>query len=725
MTVSPRTSDRTSVAPQLLAESLGLDPAIVRWRTGPGTSRWLRRKGLVAATRGTTVCVDDALPDSGQMTTRAVLAHELVHVLQQSEGARWSRQDDSPAALEAEADRIGRLVALGRRLPPRRRAGSALSARVQGHDSFEHRLLGDTPTNLLNAIVKGQGSQGNRDTGLASACALLDYLGSNPQKVDPSKLTELAGFPVSTVTLTGSGLTVTYGELNMMADYLTSSAEIDSLEADILLPILQMTRYSGWTKLNTLRSSPGSGPAFSSPINEFVPGSVASIVETLEIDSLTNGLGVGGRDHYKGSLARNACHFAPYSWWRWKASYNVAVAAAQAAYHAGGTPELVRQAWLAHGYADHFLQDSFAAGHLVNKSLVMQWFLEWAAGKPFLPVYNWDAFKTLTAANQPGISSMDLYNPAYAGLGGDPQTTEEQPTQPLRMAHSGVVAAAGLSQEQAYQSYLAMLDSPVVQIVTNQLHDVLNGRSVMASSSTASDFQIWGDDTMLCGGTGAGLASAAGQMSQQSIREILAKGGTDITWQQIFDQFPNKVLSNGSYVSLEQWHARGGEIWNLCRSDQVFDSWETLGFGGGSYAMPDLGIVSVDQPTSRVPGGNVPFSNDDCGKKKGTSRSEAGALRPGDQVMINNSTDLSKCIVGNSSAKVHSIRLAKQSPILYDYVITVDAEGPHGLGSGWMYLYFTDRTGDRYALGIWRSERLQHIVAYNSKDPGIVKIEWE
>ena len=28
------------------------------------------------------------------------------------------------------------------------------------------------------------------------------------------------------------------------------------------------------------------------------------------------------------------------------------------------------------GYADHFLQDSYAAGHLVNKTLVMQWYIE-------------------------------------------------------------------------------------------------------------------------------------------------------------------------------------------------------------------------------------------------------------------------------------------------------------------------------------------------------------
>ena len=273
-------------------------------------------------------------------------------------------------------------------------------------------------------------------------------------------------------------------------------------------------------------------------------------------------------------------------------------------------------------------------------------------------------------------------------------------------------------------AYLAMLDSPVVQIVTNQLHDVLNGRSVTVSSAAASDYQIWGDDTMLNGGTGVGQASAAGRLSQQSIQDILTRGGTDTTWQQIFDSFPDRISSRGKFVSLQEWHTPGGELWDLCRSNKVFDSTETAAFGAGSYFMPDMGNISVDQPSSRVPGGNVPFSVSDCGKTKGQAVSVAGALRPGDKVMINGSTDLSSCIVGNSGARVFSIKLAKQSPILYDYVITVEAEGPHGFGSGWLYLYFTDRTGDRYALGIWRSDRLQHTVAYNSQDPGIVKIEW-
>ncbi|HYN30179.1 MAG TPA: DUF4157 domain-containing protein [Dermatophilaceae bacterium] len=709
-----------------LCERLGAAPVGPRWVTGTATSRALRRRGLVAAAVGGTVHLDvPALAAVGPRRRRSVLAHELVHVLQQTEGARWTRRDDSAASLEQEARRLGELLALGRALPHRRRDGDPLPARVQGHDSFEHRLLGDTPTNLLTALVAGQGSQANRDSGLASACALLDYLGANPRSIDPARVSALAGFPVRMVTLQGSGLAVTYGELNTMADFLTSPAEIDSLPEDILLPILQMVRHSGWERLNAMRTTPASQPDFTSWLESFCPGSVAAIYETEQLDALTRNLGPGGRDHYKGSLARNACHFAPYTWWRWQASYAVAAAAARTAYQAGGDPELVRQAWLVHGYADHFLQDSFAAGHLVNKTLVMQWFLEWAAGTS-LPVYNWGTFKTLTTANQPGLTNRSLYDKGHAGLGTDPQTTEEQPTEAQRIANSGVVAAAGLSVGDAYQAYLAMLDSTVVQIVTNQLHDVLNGRSVTAGSPQDPSFVVWGDDTMLSGGTGAGLASAAARLSQQSIQEILTTGGTDSTWQDILSRFPDRVLSKGAYISLEDWHAPGGELWTMCRSDTVFNSTETWAFGGGSYLLPSLGVVSVDQSSSwGPPGGTVPFSANDAGKKAGAARSEVGCLRPGESVSINGSTDLSTAIVGNSGAKVYSVSLAKQSGILYDYVVSVVAEGPHGLGSGWLNLYFTDRTGDRYALGVWKSDKVQHTVAYNSADPGIVKIEWD
>ncbi len=120
---------------------------------------------------------------------------------------------------------------------------------------------------------------------------------------------------------------------------------------------------------------------------------------------------------------------------------------------------------------------------------------------------------------------------------------------------------------------------------------------------------------------------------------------------------------------------------------------------------------------------SVPFNNPDCGKTSGTTTPQGGALNPGDQVEINGSVDLSTCLVGNSNARVFSITLQKQAGF-FSYVLDVIAQGPSGPFSGWLYLYFTDQTNDRYSLGIFSSTKQQHTVAYNSDQPGIVKIEW-
>jgi hypothetical protein len=94
-------------------------------------------------------------------------------------------------------------------------------------------------------------------------------------------------------------------------------------------------------------------------------------MESVKPDELTSGLGPTGIDHYSGILARNACHFAPYTWYRWQTSHLIARDYAER-YFTTKNDESRRLAWLYHGYADHFLQDSFAAGHLINKTLVIR-----------------------------------------------------------------------------------------------------------------------------------------------------------------------------------------------------------------------------------------------------------------------------------------------------------------------------------------------------------------
>jgi hypothetical protein len=92
-------------------------------------------------------------------------------------------------------------------------------------------------------------------------------------------------------------------------------------------------------------------------------------------------------------------------------------------------------------------------------------------------------------------------------------------------------------------------------------------------------------------------------------------------------------------------------------------------------------------------------------------------------VAINGNVDLSGCVIANDNGKVFGITVTG-SPGIYDYVVNVDAQGPEGIGSGYMYLAFTDETDDTYELKIYSSYRSVHTVRYNSQSPIIKQIQW-
>ena len=127
-------------------------------------------------------------------------------------------------------------------------------------------------------------------------------------------------------------------------------------------------------------------------------------------------------DSYKAVLARNACHFAPESWFVWaehhkkaldlarpskaKADEAVlqraranppadaavqaqpvtpddkmkAVVAAMAAEKEAAS--LANEAKLTDAFGSHYLQDSFASGHLINKTEIMKWYVQWFDANP-------------------------------------------------------------------------------------------------------------------------------------------------------------------------------------------------------------------------------------------------------------------------------------------------------------------------------------------------------
>jgi hypothetical protein len=138
----------------------------------------------------------------------------------------------------------------------------------------------------------------------------------------------------------------------------------------------------------------------------------------------------------------------------------------------------------------------------------------------------------------------------------------------------------------------------------------------------------------------------------------------------------------------------------------------------------------ADVPAPTPPSANTPvkeqvgtnFTSRDCGKVNGMA--SGPPLMPGPGLLaINDSSDLSSCIVGNSNGKVFQVKLDK-SDGQYDYIIWVLAQGPKGVGSGSIELQFSDETGDHYHLAITSSSVKWHYVRYNSDRPGINVLNW-
>lgn len=423
-------------------------------------------------------------------------------------------------------------------------------------------MLGDLRTLDFGTIAGGGAA---RKAYLERVQQFLYMWFKNPKAVTADRIR--ASFPeIRPLQLRGSGLVVTYGELNTLADYLATPTELDRMSEQQLLPILQQVRQEGYAWVTWvieerwLDKKVVFGGFEGSVANTLGNDTADALWETYKMEGHTAHFGPRGIDHYNGLLARNACHFAPHSWYRWEQFYLQARAFAAEAFHATGArrQRLENLAWIHHGYADHFLHDSFAAGHLVNKTLVMQWYLDWV-GNTWTPVPDWDLVQFMTPARQPDLAGRSLYSafadPARRGEVRDPQTASEHWSRARRMAVAGV-RSDGSTVEASYKRWLAFLGAGVVQLASNTVHDHFNSQSLWVSSKAhPAPFQVYGDNTMIKGGEGYQIASATAQLSQQSIAELLAFGTTGVTTTEIAGHFPSAVHKPelASSQSLEQW----------------------------------------------------------------------------------------------------------------------------------------------------------------------------
>jgi Domain of unknown function (DUF4157) len=521
----------------------------------------------------------------GTRDGRWLLAHEVAHVVQQSAGlVRAPRPgtelpltvtppgtaEERAADAAADALLAGRPITFGKAVPG---AGAGREPVLQRYMAWEHSMLGDLDPAQVQAAADGDAGPvaGYRD--------LLAELGRAPRRASEGRL-QAAHPGLDLVRLRGSGLVVTLGELNVLPDYLGRPEDIESAPLTFIGPLIQSVR--SWSVAELARPAGVRGGLGRVPVTlpQLLPGSLrypwfGPLAETAEIAAISK----LGRQHgfapahrYSAVLARNSGHFAPFSWYRWH-SFHLAAREliAQSAAETGASREALRlraRTWA--GYADHFLQDSFAAGHLVNKTLVIQWYIEWLAASG-VSYPGRDVLDTLTAARQPLLHGPGRYDRAAARAAGaadegaagpgptrDAQDVADAGTLEERVAASGVVGDCDAERRAAYAAYLVMLASGTVQLAVKVAHEYLNAHSLVVSAGPHGPrFRLNGDHTLLAGPAGALRAAEAAAASRQAIAELLRDGATSVDSWDIFDRFPDHVEQGGRLVSLPQWHREG------------------------------------------------------------------------------------------------------------------------------------------------------------------------
>jgi hypothetical protein len=233
-------------------------------------------------------------------------------------------------------------------------------------------------------------------------------------------------------TLGGTTVMCTYGELNTLADMFGNLQDLQKARPQVVVGMLQGVRQRVYLSLLALHREISGGAATSGQpekrVKSLRPGTsfqgemgfsgkekplLGKVAAIKNYDWATREGGAGSKypinkgeataSNASAALARNACHFAPETWHTWRRYHDEARRCAQDIQVVKqqlpvGRPrgeaqriqyrqqteqceqqirDLTNQALLYSGFGDHFLQDAYASGHLIDKTLIMQWMLEW------------------------------------------------------------------------------------------------------------------------------------------------------------------------------------------------------------------------------------------------------------------------------------------------------------------------------------------------------------
>ncbi len=211
----------------------------------------------------------------------------------------------------------------------------------------------------------------------------------------------------------GEKLVVSYSEMNTMPDLFGNPEAIQKTPKPKVLGLLQGVRQQLYIELSNIRKelfgddnnqldrTVGWDADFQDargPRAQAVNDGAYEIRMESQVNSDTSRPGEE-HEQYFAALERNACHFAPASWQQWRAYHEKARGLARASSMAKAKAKTDRQggasdkdvegleqlakdyandAMIQNSFGEHYLQDSFAAGHLIDKTKIMQWFTQWA-----------------------------------------------------------------------------------------------------------------------------------------------------------------------------------------------------------------------------------------------------------------------------------------------------------------------------------------------------------
>ena len=406
---------------------------------------------------------------------------------------------------------------------------------------------------------------------------LLAALGATPRAVDEERLR--AAHPgLDMVRLPGSGLVVTLGELNVLPDYLGRPEEIEAAPLRFIGPLIQSVR--SWSVAELGRSA-----GHRSALPRLLPGSLrypllGPLAETAEIAAITSlgkRQGFAPANWYASVLARNACHFAPFSWYRWHAFHLAArdLIARSAAARGEEREALRHRARIYAGYADHFLQDSFAAGHQVNKTLVIQWYIEWLAASGVSYPHR-DVLDALTVARQPLLHGPGHYDRAAAR-----RSTRTDAGPARRPRGRGAAAALGPARRRRrgdvggarrrQRRHRRQRRGPAGRLRGVPGHARQRHRAARREGRARVPQQALARRLLRTGRpavpylrrphparqpAGALRTAQAAEPSRRAIADLLRDGETPVDSWDIFDSFPNHVEQDGRMVSLPRMAPR-------------------------------------------------------------------------------------------------------------------------------------------------------------------------